>query len=224
MSLPAALQGFANYNQFIVYKLVPRGDTGKMDKLPVDWRNGRVADSQDPSIWTDYDTAYAYGKGLVGFVFTDHDPFWFLDIDDCLLPSGWSPLAQELCALLPGAAIEVSQSGKGLHAFGTGAVPKHACRGEAGLGLEFYHTGRFVALGNRQGIVGDCLTDCTVGVAKMVERYFNRLPTELPDVEWSEAPTSEWRGSVEDEELIRRACAAKSASGVFGSRATFAQL
>jgi hypothetical protein len=224
MSLPAALQGFANYNQFIVYKLVPRGDTGKMDKLPVDWRNGRVADSQDPSIWIDYDTAYAYGKGLVGFVFTDHDPFWFLDIDDCLLPSGWSPLAQELCALLPGAAIEVSQSGKGLHAFGTGAVPKHACRGEAGLGLEFYHTGRFVALGNRQGIVGDCLTDCTVGVAKMVERYFNRLPTELPDVEWSEAPTSEWRGSVEDEELIRRACAAKSASGVFGSRATFAQL
>ena len=73
--LPAALQPLNTYRQFIVYKLQPSSRPGKMDKMPVDWRTGNVADAHDPAIWTDYDTAYACGNGQVGFVFTDND--WY---------------------------------------------------------------------------------------------------------------------------------------------------
>ena len=87
--LPIALQPFAHYRQFITYELRPSSRPGKQDKIPTDWRTGQAADAHDPAVWIDYDTAYACSGGRVGFVFTDNDPFWFLDIDNCLLPTGW---------------------------------------------------------------------------------------------------------------------------------------
>lgn len=222
--LPQALQPLNAYRQFIAYKLVPSTRPGKMDKLPVDWRTGEVSDAHNPAIWTDYDTAYACGAGQVGFVFTDKDPFWFLDIDDCLLPSGWSPLAQELCALLPGAAIEVSISGRGLHIFGTGQIPAHKTRGPSGSGLELYHTGRFVALGNQEGVVGNALQDCTQGLAQVIARYFPKHQGEETPSEWTNGPTEDWNGPIDDAQLISHASNSKSSASVFGVKATFAQL
>ena len=222
--LPAALQPLNTYRQFIVYKLQPSSRPGKMDKMPVDWRTGNVADAHDPAIWTDYDTAYACGNGQVGFVFTDNDPFWFVDIDECLLPSGWSPLAQEICNLLPGAAIEVSVSGRGLHLFGTGQIPPHKTRGPSGSGIELYHTGRFVALGNPEGTTGNALQDCTAGITALVNRYFPKTAEELQEASWSLGPVEEWSGPLEDEQLISHACNAKSSGSVFGSKATFKDL
>ena len=79
-------------------------------------------------------------------------------------------MAAELCAALPGAAVEISQSGTGLHIFGTGAVPEHGCK-NIPLGLEFYHEGRFAAL-TGQGAVGDIMTDCTALLPALVSRFF----------------------------------------------------
>ena len=225
MSLPIALAPLAAYRQFITYKLQPSTRPGKMDKIPCDWRTGNPANAHDPAIWTDYDTAYACSSGQVGFVFTDNDPFWFLDIDDCLLPTGWSPLALELCAALPGAAVEVSISGKGLHVFGTGYVPKHKTRGPAGTGLEFYHTGRFVALGLPETAQGNAATDCSAGLQLITERYFNRIEeAAATPMEWTDKPAADWRGPIDDDELIRRLRNSKSAAGVFGAKATAGQL
>ena len=222
MTLPTALEPMLAFRQFITYILVPSARPGKMDKMPTDWRDGSVHDAHDPTIWTDYWTAHQ--AGLVGFVFTDDDPFWFVDVDDCLLPTGWSPLAQEICAMLPGAAVEVSSSGKGLHLFGTGHAPKHSSRGPAKSGLEFYHTKRFVALGRPETAAGSCLTDCTSGVSAMVAKYFPRgVEVETP-ANWTTEPVPEWRGPTDDDDLIRRACASKSAAGVFGAKATFQQI
>jgi hypothetical protein len=223
MTLPTALQPLNTHRQFITYITRPSSRPGKMDKIPTDWRTGDPANAHDPAIWTDYDTAFACGGGRVGFVFTGQDPFWFLDIDEALLPDNtWSPLAQELCASFPGAAIEVSISGRGLHIFGTGQVPKHSTRGPGGL--ELYHTGRFVALGNRPGTTGSCVTDCTAQLAAVVAKYFAKSDPDAPPAEWTNGPREDWRGPTEDAELIRRACQSKSIAGVFGSRATFQQL
>jgi len=223
--LPAALQPFANYRQFIGYTTRPNAkNPNKLDKLPVDWRSGDVADAHDPSIWTDYDTAYACCNGQVGFVFTANDPFWFLDIDECLLPSGWSPLAAELCAMLPGAAVEVSLSGRGLHVFGIGEVPRHKTRGAAGTGLELYHSGRFVAFGKPETAVGNAFTDCSAGITQVVARYFPKNEAEDAPATWTVAPDANWNGPKTDAELIEQACRSKSASGVFGAKATFSQL
>jgi hypothetical protein len=219
VTLPAALMPFYSYNQFITYTVKPKSD-GKLDKIPTNWQTGMACDAHDPTNWTTYEVAQACGNGYVGFVFTDNDPFWFLDIDSCLQPDNtWSPQALEVCTALQGCAVEVSISGRGLHLFGTGHVPRHkATGGDERTGkLEFYHTKRFVALGS--GAVGDAARDCSAGIALVVSKYFARADDPKP-TEWSIVPVPEWRGSADDEELIRRMLNSKSAGSAFGVKAS----
>ena len=119
MSVPPAFNALKQYKQFILYRTAPSTTRpGKTDKFPIDWRTGQVANAHDPAIWLDAQTAELMvtdGHGI-GFVFTENDPFWFMDIDDCLQEDDqWSPTAQQICSLLQGTAVEVSQSGRGLH-------------------------------------------------------------------------------------------------------------
>ncbi|MFK5915353.1 MAG: hypothetical protein QM484_13360 [Woeseiaceae bacterium] len=124
-----------------------------MDKFPVDYRTRNVANAHNSDIWIEAQTAINTARLLgaeyhVGYVFTENDPFFFLDIDNCLQDNGaWSELALNLIGMLPGAAVEVSQSGCGLHIYGSysGAMPDHACK-NISLGIELYHKDRFVVL------------------------------------------------------------------------------
>lgn len=217
MTLPAALAPFYPFQQFITYAARPKPD-GKLDKIPTNWQTGMACDAHDPTNWTSYDVAYARGNGKVGFVFTDNDPFWFLDIDSCLQPDNtWSPQALEICAALQGCAVEVSISGRGLHLFGTGYVPRHKTKNKEN-NLEFYNSGRFVALGTQAA--GNAAYDCSAGIAAVVAKYFQRGDDDPKPAEWSIAPVPEWRGSTDDDELIRRMLNSKSAAAVFGARAT----
>jgi primase-polymerase (primpol)-like protein len=169
---------FKDEQKFVVYKVVPSSSRpGKTDKFPCNLA-GQIVSAHDPANWLDATTAEAaaaaYGPGYgVGFAFTESDPFWFLDIDECRLGDGtpenpftWSPLAQQLCGLLAGCAIEISQSGRGLHIFGTGRPPAHGCTNKA-LGLEFYHTGRFAALTGTNAI-GNAATDASAVLPALV--------------------------------------------------------
>jgi hypothetical protein len=223
MTLPVALQPFAHFRQFISYTTRPSATKpGKLDKLPTNWQTGELCNAHDPNIWTDYETAYACGGGKVGFVFTDNDPFWFLDVDNCYINGEWSPLVTEILALLPGAACEVSISGKGLHFFGTGGVTKHRTDSTLGSDFTFYNTKRFVALSGHE-VVGSAATDCTMGIRTVVDRYFSRPDDETPAA-WTTAPDPAWLGPTDDDDLIRRMRNSKSAAQVFGSKATPDQL
>lgn len=221
-SLPAALAPLARYRQFILCKIVPAHP--KALKFPVDWRTLKVADAHDPAIWTGADEActLAAVTGLeVGFVFTKDDPFWFLDVDECRRGNAWSETAQQLFALLNGAAIEVSHSGAGLHFFGRGTVPPHSTRcGQ--LGLEFYTEKRFAVLTGTNA-VGNADADLTEPIGRLVTACFPPKP-EVTPADWTTCPVPEWRGPTDDDDLIRRAMAAHGAASVFGGRATFADL
>ena len=231
--LPAALSAFTAYRQFILYKTVPSETRpGKTDKLPIDHRTGVVSDAHNPEIRLDFQTAIntAAARGApfgVGFVFTPDDPFWFLDIDNCALfkdglCTGWAPHAQQLCKLLAGCYIEVSQSGTGLHLFGRGKPPAHCCRNDA-LKIEFYHSRRFCAL---TGInpSGDAGADFTSVLPTLVSVYFPPDASAGDEVEWSDTPVPEWNGIKDDAELIRRAMASTTAASSFGQKASFADL
>jgi hypothetical protein len=227
--LPQALRAMVAYRQFIVYSVQPsRTRPGKLDKFPCDFRTGRVANAHDAQCWTDAATAIAAAATLgqsygVGFVFTESDPFWFLDIDNCLQADNtWSPIAASLCGALSGAAIEVSYSGRGLHIFGSGRPPAHGCKNEA-LGLELYHAGRFVAL-TGIGAVGDVSLDCSAILPAIVAQYFPPDPIQSLAQEWTIEPCPEWRGPVGDDDLIRRALRSQSSAAAFGGRASFADL
>lgn len=229
-TLPAPLEALGTYKQFIIFLLSPsKTRVGKTDKFPADFRTGRVASAHDPQYWTDAATAMAaaatFGHGYgVGFVFTELDPFWFLDIDSCLLPdnSDWSPLAKGLVGSFPGAAVEVSQSGRGLHIFGTGRPPPHSCKNTP-LALEFYHSDRFVALTGLNA-TGDARADFTNVLPALVAQYFPPDEIQAGGLIWTDTPCPEWRGSEDDNEIVRRALRSHSPSAAFGNRASFADL
>lgn len=232
--LPDALAALASVRQFVVCKFVPRNDgTGKVDKLPIDPHTGRMptkggGGAHDPAIRVDAATACrlatqwggAYG---VGFVFTADDPFFFIDLDAQLQADGtWSPIAQQLCQVFAGAYVEVSQSGKGLHIIGRGTPPPHGCESDYKIG-GFYHELRFCAL-TGFGAQGDAGKDCTHLLPWLVDSYFPLKPGAERVDELTEAPVAEWRGPIDDEDLIRRAMMSSSARAAFTGHATFADL
>ena len=170
MTLPAPLQPLAAYNQWITYGIRPsQTRPGKTDKIPTDWRTGEVCSAFDPIIQTDYATAVQAIGGHVGFVLADTDPFFCIDIDNCLVDGAWSPLALEVMGALPGAAWEVSVSGNGLHGWGMAILPTG--HGTRAPGLELYSTGRFVAV-TGVNAVGDAACDLTMPMQAVVDKYF----------------------------------------------------
>ena len=215
-SLPEALQPLAAYKQFILHH----------NKTPLNLTTGKAHNPHDPSIWLDAGTAIsmasATGHG-VGFVFTAADPFFFFDLDKCLQPDGqWSQLAQDMCARFAGCAVEVSQSGQGLHIFGRyDTLPEHACK-NIPLGLELYTSERYAAL-TGTGAVGSAAyqPDC---LPWLIDTHFP--PSEVvAGAEWTDGPCAEWGGPADDDELLRRILASKASAGsVFSGRATVAQL
>lgn len=226
--LPSALMGMAAYRQFMCYVLSPSTTRlGKTDKFPVSPHTLQVCTAHDPANWTTAEHACAVasmlGQGYgVAFVFTENDPLFFIDIDNCLVDGQWAPIAQELARMFDGAAIEISQSGTGLHIFGKGVAPKHAKRNEA-LRLEFYTELRFVAL-TGVGCVGDVNTDHTTALAMVTERYFPHRGDADGTMTLTDAPVPEWVGPVDDDDLIRRALMSRSAGSAFGVKASFADL
>ena len=225
----APLHAMAAYSQFILWMLAERN--GKQVKLPVDHRTGLVADAHNTDAWTDADTAIeaanAYGaKYGVGFVFSANDPFFFVDLDKCLEADGktWSPVAMDVMQRLSGAAVEVSQSGRGLHIFGQGMALDHACK-NVPLGLEFYTEGRFVALTGTNAI-GNANSDHTEALISLVADYFPpNSSTANASAEWTTEPVAEWSGPESDDKLIEKMLAAKgSPRSQFGGNASVTQL
>lgn len=219
MSLPQPLAILGAFRQFILCTLP--------GKLPVSPLTGQVGiNAHDTQHHTDAATAYAAAARTghaVAFVLTAADPMFCLDIDGALQPDNtWSQTALTVLAALPGAAVEVSQSGRGLHVWGVCyPMPEHACKNIA-LGLELYHDGRFIALG-RPDAVGDAVTDCSAVMPGVIAQWFTPSVTAgaLP-AEWTDVPCAEWRGPADDAELIRRLMASRG--NPFGGKATVQDL
>lgn len=211
MQAPAAL---AAYRQFVIYGA---------DKIPRNPATGEPASSTDPATWSDAATAAAavarFGAEGVGFVFTEADPFFFLDVDHALEPSGqWSPLAVQLCQAFAGCFVEVSRSGSGLHILGTwpGPPPAHGNRNQA-AGLELYTRARYVAL-TGTGAQGDPATAARPEVMDWLVGNFFPQREQAAGAEWTDGPCEGYGGPEDDEELIRRMLAARgSAAAAFGA-------
>ena len=219
--LPAPLRALKDYPQFILWKVAQRD--GKNVKLPVDVE-GHLINAHDPANWMDAATALAYHElGFqIGFVFTKNDPFFFFDIDGALEGGKWSDLSHKIIGALPGAAVEVSQSGTGLHVFGAyTSVPEHASK-NVPLHIELYTEGRFVAL-TFDRMSGSIASDCTEALATLAGYYFAPRGDDSPQ-EWTDKPVSGAAPIKDDEELLAKALDTRSAASVFGGKASFRDL
>jgi primase-polymerase (primpol)-like protein len=229
--LPEALKPLTDYAQFLLYKLVWDEVKQKHNKIPLSPHTLQAYPKgsnwqQDINSTTTYETVSSLLPQLpegygVGFLFTPTDPFFFVDIDKCLQPDNtWSALAMDLMGRLDGAAVEVSQSGRGLHIFGTGVTPEHASK-NIPLNIELYTEGRFVALTGTNAI-GFAAKDCSLTLPQLVNDYFIKRESDVS--EWTTEPVTEYNGPESDEDLIVKACEASGAGAVFGNRATFTDL
>lgn len=223
--LPLPLKGLATYNQFIIYKLIPK-ENGKTDKIPLNPYTLEVADSQDKSVWVSADIACSlatlHGLG-VAYVFTMNDPFFFVDIDDCQDSNGqWNPIANWLCSEFSGACVEVSQSGRGLHIIGTGVVSEERRKKCKEYNFDIYTSGRFIALTGHHAI-GDVNFNHQNKLEFICQTYLKR-DNSIISQEWTNKPVEEWSGHLNDEDLIRHALRMKSADSVFSGKASFEDL
>lgn len=209
-------------NQFVVYKVVPsKTRPGKTDKFPVNPTTLSVSNAHDPSIWTTRDEAQRIselcGQGWgIGYVFTHNDPYFFVDLDNCVDANGqWSEISTQFCQYFAGAYVEISQSGTGLHIIGSySQIPDHGCKNMQ-LGLELYSAERFVAL-TGTAAVGSWDHDCTNLIPGLVDAYFPPK-ISVQDAEWSDQADERWSGPESDDELIRRMLNSRSGASVFGS-------
>lgn len=112
-----------------------------LTKVPLTVR-GHAASSTDSRMWSTYAEASAsqIGDGL-GFVLGGG--FAGLDLDHCIVDDQLTPGAAAIVAAHPGAYIERSPSGDGLHILGR-AEPGPGFRSiVAGQAVEWYSTARF---------------------------------------------------------------------------------
>lgn len=235
--------GLTAYNQFVIYEKIWDADKGKFNKKPCDLGGSRFDQATntkfnhlDPANWSSFDEASLAVELLgdryaLGFVFSESTPFFFLDIDKCLVNGQWTPIVGELCNMFPGAYVEVSMSGTGIHIVGSLSQRiEHGCRNRE-HSLEFYTEARFMALGNPNTARGDVHTNHDVSVATLVGKYFD--PTNnvtgtqaLTDGNWTTTHNAQSRPILNDEALVAKAMKSSSASSVFGdnTKATFAEL
>lgn len=134
-------------SQFVLWREDQKPGKPKPDKVPLDPRTGLFGNAHNPANWLAFDQACALARQQavgIGFVLTPHDPFACIDLDACIAPGDvLSPLVQEITLGFPGAWIERSHSGLGLHVWIKGTVPGGGRRGN---GIEAYSAKRFIAM------------------------------------------------------------------------------
>jgi len=225
----SGLDALKQYNQWLSYRLVPKAN-GKTDKIPTDPCTGRNCDAHDSTLWQSYEQVRATGQPTA-FVFADTDPFFFLDIDECMGVDGqWNETAVYLCTLFQGCAVEVSQSGRGLHIFGiTPADLPHGCDNKD-IDSQFYTKLRFCAI-TETGVTGDASCAPDPGVYKQFIDYFFEPTVVAPGgatapipENWTTEPCADWLGPDDNAELLERMLRSRSARSIVGTGITFKQL
>src|SRR5208337_2963862 len=200
--LPIALEGLSKFPQFIIYQLLPSDSRpGKTDKIPIDPIRRYKINHLSPESWMTAEEAITYNHILgvgygVGFVFTKDDPYFFIDIDDCLSQdNSWSALSLEIASHFPGASIEISSSGKGLHIIGRGHALEHACKSSTYANIEFYTQQRFVALTGTSAI-GNVDTVHDPALVWLTAQYFP-VKNTISDIQWTTGPCVQWHGPTD---------------------------
>ncbi|MEZ3767858.1 phage/plasmid primase, P4 family [Klebsiella pneumoniae] len=226
--------GLSKFDQFIICKFAPGDKPGKTEKLPCDKygysvndQNGNAISAHDPVHWMSYDEAQrlskAFGKGYgVGFVITENDPFYCLDIDGALQPDNtWSPLATELCQTFPDALIELSHSRKGLHIWFKAQKFEHGCK-NIPLNIELYSHKRFIALG--QVLQGSADVNMTAELNNIISRHFP-VKEAVNDTVWRDTHAESSNPIADDDRLIEAALRSSgSVASIFGGKLSFREL
>ena len=202
--------------------------TQKWNKIPILPRTGRKGDTHNPAFHVTYEEAKATGRDIGLDIIPQYGRF-FIDIDHCLEPGGWSALARAICAMFPGCYVEVSQSGEGIHIIGKippgcECIP-HGCT-RHDIGIEFYTDGRFCAITENYATGSiDHVAD-TDAYRWLIDEYFPPGPavSVTPGQQLTSGPVPEWSGPTDDDKLIKKALKSQGMGQLTGAKASFKDL
>ncbi len=182
--------------QWVLWRFTWKQREEKWDKPPLQV-DGQPAKTNDPTTWTDFDSAYrAYRRGGfdgIGFVPTASDPFTFLDLDHVVSDDGTGTWSDMLRAMFPGnvpepAALiaslsthaELSPSGTGIRIICRGELPEGRRKiGGKGNGcpdgLEMYSAAHYLTVtGQRMPAAPAAVNDCTEKLAALHLAVFGK--------------------------------------------------
>lgn len=212
---------------WVCWRAVPQAD-GKTKKLPISPITGGANRNNNPSDWGSFQQACDYLAANpdltgLGFVLTPESGMFFVDIDDALHDGKWNDITNELIARLPGAFVEVSQSGRGVHIIGTGTPPPgRRCKSAAGFDIYPGEGGnRFVALTGTQATGSDS-TPLQAELNAIFDDYLGERASAQVDL--TDGPREDWSGPEDDAELLKMAMRSASMRSRFGAGVTFKQL
>jgi hypothetical protein len=166
----------------------------------------------------------------MGFYFTAQCGYWFLDIDNALVDTVFTPVACHIYGLLHKAAFEYSSSSRGMHFFGRGTLPQRRSIKPPGTGLELYTEGRAVAFGLTGQAAGCADIDFTDVMCNAIcPEYFAAPDIASASIQGEgvifEKPRSDWHGSANDDELLARMHNSSSVQSKFSEhKANFSDL
>lgn len=115
--------------QWVTWKYVPDpAHPDKPKKMPFNPRTGKAADTTNPETWDEFELAVSAAQKRrhagVGYVFSDTDPTFGGDLDECIIAGVVAPWAQAIINAMD-TYTEISPSGDGVKFFGFGTLPKN---------------------------------------------------------------------------------------------------
>lgn len=158
--------------------------------------DGRLAKSNDPETWTDFESAadaakdIPEGEGGLGFVFSAEDEFFGVDLDGCIGPSGTvEPWAGEAILKL-GSYAEVSPSGTGVKVFGLGKLSDGKGRkapvdgvsqvSDKVAAVEIYDRGRYFTVTGQALAWADRIAPSQAGLDWVLAKFFPQAAPSRP--------------------------------------------
>jgi putative DNA primase/helicase len=190
--------------QWVCWKAVQREGKPKIDKVPINPKNGYNSKSNDPNTWDTFEVAVnaqaKYKLTGIGFMFANG--VFGIDIDHCVNDEGIDDLARDVIETID-SYTEYSPSGTGIHIICKGTIPT----GERRCGkLEMYNHGRFFTMTGK--VLDDAHTvveERTQEVAKVHEKYMKKEKKKTL------APTQMSSANIllGTEDIIKKALSAK---------------
>lgn len=199
--------------RWVCWRAVPDAKSHSgISKQPVNPRNGALARSNDPSTWSDFNTAVAASVDYAGIGFMFHDSGYIgIDIDDRPddLRAFLDGQRDNIFGTMDGTLMtyaELSQSGNGVHFIGRGTLPGKDFNNRS-AGVEMYTGARFfVMTGN---LCSDCvdIADITESVKTFYEKYrtgTQKKRSQEPDTKPLQIPDIDSHSAQEIVDRIRR--------------------
>lgn len=135
--------------QWVCWKYAWQEAKGKWDKPPINPNTGRMAQSNNPKTWSDFETALGrYNEDSeiagIGFEVSDDDPFTGIDLDGCRDPESGeiAPWAEAIVSYLS-SYTEISPSELGVRIFVEGKPPRGSKRSGK---VEIYGGGQYLTV------------------------------------------------------------------------------